>query len=321
MKPRYRSLEPLILWKQVERPVRWEERFGRAGPLEVEIGFGSGDYLVRRAGDHPEIGFVGIEQEWLSMQRALRKTAQAGLSNVRLVLGEATPVLNFLFSPASVSRFYALFPCPWPKEKHAKHRLFSTRFLRLLHSRLDLSSCGAGVQIVTDFAPFRDWMLEQVPGSGFEVEQHVVSPRFDTKYERKWVEEGQSEFYELLLHPLPRQPGNRNPQSEIVLGEIPLETYRILEFDPAFFAPTGTRGEIVVEFKEFLYDPVRKRGMQRAVVVEEGVLQDFWIEIAAVKQGWAIRPAAGCGVVPTVGVQRALDLVRDGVEASARNQP
>lgn len=314
MKPRYRSLKPLILWKQVEQPVRWEERFERVAPLEVEIGFGSGDYLVRRAGEHPEIDFVGIEVEWLCMQRALRKVAQAGLSNVRLILGEATPVLNFLFTPASVSRFYALFPCPWPKEKHVKHRLFNTRFLRLLHSRLDLQAFGAGVQIVTDFAPFRDWVLAQVPGSGFEGEQQTIPPGFGTKYERKWMEEGQSEFYELRLHPLPFAHEQHK-------GERKLETYRIAQFDPAHFAPISTRGEMVVEFKEFLYDPVRKRGMQRAIVVEEGVLQDFWIEIAFAKQAWAIRPAAGCGVVPTVGVQRALDLVRDAVEASARPQP
>lgn len=312
MKPRYLSLKSLILWRQAEHPVRWDERFGRTVPLHVEIGFGSGDYLVQQAAEHPEIDFVGIEREWQCMQRALRKLVQAGLNNVRLILGEAIPALNYLFSPASVARFYALFPCPWPKEKHARHRLFSTRFLRLLYSRLNLDAPGAGVQIVTDFAPFRDWVLGQVPGSGFEAEWLTVPPRLGTKYERKWMEEGQTQFYELQLVPNP-QSAVHNPQLTYG-GKISLETYRISEFDPARFSPSGTHEEIVVEFKEFLYDPVRRHGMQRVIVVEEGVLQDFWIEVAATKGGWSIRPAAGCGIVPTAGVQRALDLAREGVK-------
>jgi tRNA (guanine-N7-)-methyltransferase len=315
MKPRYLSLQPLILWRQVEHPVRWDERFGRTAPLQVEIGFGSGDYLVRQAAEHPEMDFVGIEVEWQCLQRALRKLAQAGLSNVRLILGEALPVLIYLFPPASVAQFYALFPCPWPKERHARHRLFSTRFLRLLHSRLNLDVPGASVQIVTDFAPFRDWVLGQVPGSGFEAEWHSVPPQFGTKYERKWIEEGQEEFYELkLVSDFGfRISGQASEQSEIS-REVCLETYRISDFDPVRFTPQGTRGEIVVEFKEFLYDPVRKHGMQRVIVVEENVQQDFWIEIAFTKQSWSIRPAAGCGIVPTVGVQRALDLMREGIK-------
>ena len=35
------------------------------------------------------------------------------------------------------------------------------------------------------------------------------------------------------------------------------------------------------------------------------------IEIVRSGTVWAIRPARGCGIVPTVGVQCALDLVRD----------
>jgi hypothetical protein len=46
-------------------------------------------------------------------------------------------------------------------------------------------------------------------------------------------------------------------------------------------------------------------------VAEEGLTQDFWIEIVHTGSDWAIRPARGCGIVPTVGVQCALDLVHD----------
>ena len=47
------------------------------------------------------------------------------------------------------------------------------------------------------------------------------------------------------------------------------------------------------------------------VVAEENLTQNFWIEIGQRRQRWYIRPAKGCGVVPTPGVQRALDLVHE----------
>jgi hypothetical protein len=41
--------------------------------------------------------------------------------------------------------------------------------------------------------------------------------------------------------------------------------------------------------------------------------QAFWIEIAYGTRHWYIRPARGGVGLPTAGVQRALDLVRDAV--------
>ncbi|MCS7065798.1 MAG: methyltransferase domain-containing protein, partial [Fimbriimonadales bacterium] len=136
MRATYRSLRPLVLWRQVARPLDWATHFGRDAPRELEIGFGSGDYLVARARQHPERDFVGIEIEWESVQRALRRIAQVGLTNVRLLLGDATPILHRAIAPESFIRIYSLFPCPWPKKRHHKYRLFSQRFLQLLNSRL-----------------------------------------------------------------------------------------------------------------------------------------------------------------------------------------
>jgi hypothetical protein len=48
------------------------------------------------------------------------------------------------------------------------------------------------------------------------------------------------------------------------------------------------------------------------LAVEDGLTQEFWIEmICDPDNRWHIRPARGCLAVPTLSVQRALDLVRD----------
>jgi tRNA (guanine-N7-)-methyltransferase len=301
MNSRDLSLSPFIFWPEAERPINWRQQFGRESILEVEIGFGYGEFLVQLAQKYPARNFVGLELRWASIRKALRNIAQAKPSNVRLIQADARVALDRLFLPKSLHCAHALFPDPWPKKRHAKHRLFSHAFLILLNSRL---VGGGEAHIITDHQAYLDWILEQVPGTGFEAYRKSMPPRFGTKYERKWHESGQKEFYALRLL--------KKEHVEIPLKEdTPLKTYRVEHFDPDRFQPADERGETVVEFKEFLYDPKHQKGMVLVVVAEENLTQNFWIEIGQRRQRWYIRPAKGCGVVPTAGVQRALDLVHE----------
>ncbi|MDH3599918.1 MAG: tRNA (guanosine(46)-N7)-methyltransferase TrmB, partial [Candidatus Tectomicrobia bacterium] len=302
MKARYLSLAPFIHWQHTPRPIPWAERFGRDAPLQIEIGFGNGEFLVRQAQTHPDQNFVGIEVEWQSLQRCLRKTAQAGLTNVRLLQIDARVALERLFLPQSVHRAYALFPCPWPKERHAKFRLFSHGFLRLLNSRLTPHS---EAQLVTDHRPYMEWVLEQAPGTGFEVQCDPIPPSFSTKYERKWRDQGQQQFYQLQFTNVQSQPLP-------LIEDIVLQTHRVDHFDPDRFQPVNELGLMTIKFRDFIYDPVRQRGMVWVLAVEDGLMQEFWIEMTCENENrWHIRPARGCPTVPTMSVQRALDLVRD----------
>ncbi len=83
-RPSYISLWPVIPWIQQKRPVEWDNFFGRSAELELEIGFGLGDFLVRQAREHPDTNFVGIELGWVPVRRALRKSALASVRNVRI---------------------------------------------------------------------------------------------------------------------------------------------------------------------------------------------------------------------------------------------
>ncbi|MCS7208840.1 MAG: tRNA (guanosine(46)-N7)-methyltransferase TrmB [Fimbriimonadales bacterium] len=307
MRAFYRSLKPLVLWREQTRPLDWGQLFGRVAPVELEIGFGSGDYLVARAQQHPERNLVGIELEWASVQRALRKIAAAGLTNVRVLLGDARPILWRAIAPQSLARIVALFPCPWPKKHHHKHRLFDQQQLQLLNSRL----CEQGeFYLLTDHKEYFQWVLSHLTDTGFTAFARTVPPHVNTKYEQKWLAGGQTRFYELTLRkthhcPIP------------LLEDIPMETYCVQQFDPARFQPADVKEAVHVVFKEMRYDPVRQIAMTRVVVVEDDLTQHFWIEVVREGDQWRIRPAPGCGVVPTVGVQRALDAVRAACESSA----
>jgi tRNA (guanine-N7-)-methyltransferase len=295
------SLKPFMPWLQTERPIEWKRHFGREAILEVEIGFGYGEFLVHLAKKYPDRDFVGIELRWNSIRKAFRNIAQAEVDNVRLIQVNAQVAFDRLFRPQSLHRIYALFPDPWPKKRHTKHRLFSHTFLRLLNSRL---VSDGETEIITDYKPYANWVLEQVPGTGFGFACKGIPPRFGTKYERKWHEGGQKEFYELTL--------TKAKHVEIPVKEdMALKTHYVDHFDPDHFQPTDERGDTAAEFKEFLYDPKRQKAMVRLIVAEENLTQHIWIEIGQDRGRWYIGPAKGCGIIPTAGVQRALDLVHN----------
>lgn len=307
MRASYRSLKPLILWRTHPRPIDWQGVFCNTAPVDLEIGFGNGDYLVRQAKQHPERNFVGVELEWEGVRRALRRCAGAGVSNVRVLLGDIRPVLQRAIAPQSLHRVYALFPCPWPKERHHKRRLFQQPFLRLVNSRL---AAGGEAYLLTDHKDYFEWVLSQLTDTGFTAYARTVSPTVDTKYERKWQTAGQNRFYELRLY--------KKEHCEVpLLEDVPMETYRVPHLDLERFHPEDTPDEPYVFFKETRYDAQRQILMVRTVVVEDDLTQHFWIEVAATPKGWHIRPMEGCGIVPTVGVQRALNQVRQACEHSA----
>ena len=197
-RPFYKSLQPLLLWQTLPRPVDWDAIFGRAAPREVEIGIGNGDYLARNAAERPAVDFVGVELRWASVKRSLRNlektrvNAKAG--NVRLVIEDARPALERLFGARALARVHVLFPCPWQKERHERHRLFHADFLRLLNHRL---ADGGEIFCVTDWEPFVAWTLGQLPGTGFSARVEAIEARFGTKYERKWLGRGQQRFHEI----------------------------------------------------------------------------------------------------------------------------
>jgi len=276
--------------------------------LHVEIGFGLGDFLVKQATASPDKNFVGIETAWIPVRTALRKITLAGVNNVRIVRADARVAIERLFRQKSLHRVYALFPCPWPKRKHAKHRLFSRAFFELVNNRL---AEGGEAFIITDHQPYFDWVVSQSRGTGFEVYGGRVSPCYETKYERKWRNLGHQKFFQLRLI--------KSRHRDIPLKEeIDLKTVRLTRFDPECFRPTGSKGDIVVEFKDHLYDSKQGRAMVRSWVREEHLIQEFWVEILRREAGWIIRPAKGCSLIPTTGVQRALDLLQGSIEAQGR---
>ncbi|HPB68114.1 MAG TPA: hypothetical protein PLT76_03185 [Candidatus Omnitrophota bacterium] len=310
------AIENFILHYQHPRPIDWTAQFNRQAPLDLEIGFGLGEFLLSQSRGAPERNYVGIELDWQRIKKTLHRIWVARQAagenpfpdNIRILQVEADVALRRLFAPRSLHRVYCLFPCPWPKKGHIKYRLFSRPFCQVLNSRLVESGF---VQIVTDYEPYFEWIQEEVCDSGFKVEAKTIRPRFNTKFERKWAGEGQEEFFELVLH--------KEKHSDIPWEEdVPLTVYFADDFIPDRFLFPDRIGHPSVVQKEFLSDPQRKKAMVHLVVAEEHLTQHVWIAVAKSRRGWCIAVAPGQTVLPTPGVALAVQMTADAVKNSAR---
>lgn len=310
------SLAPVVLYDQIKRPVDWREQFGREAPLEVEIGFGMGEFLIRMAKVNPHCDYVGIEQIWERIHKTLsgitKEQKAPGqkdfLRNIRILKVDARVALEHLFAEETIDQVYCLFPCPWPKKGHIKHRLFSSDFLRTVNSRLKKD--GA-VKIITDFRPFAQWILGEVPGTGFEIQQRTVGPQHGTKFERKWCGEGQKDFFELNLI-------KREHLKGCVKEDTAVRSYTVDHFDPRAFRFKDEKGAISVILKDMIFDGGQNRAMLHLVVAEQSLTQHFWVAVIKREKFWRICKAEGQSFLPTPGIARALELVHEAAQCTVK---
>jgi len=118
-----------------EDPITAERLFGHDCPLHFEIGFGGGEHLAYRADLLPDHGFIGCEPFLNGVATALGHIRDAGLTNVRLHMGDAIEVLARV-PDGSLSFIYLLHPDPWPKARHAKRRMMNDGPVALFAAKL-----------------------------------------------------------------------------------------------------------------------------------------------------------------------------------------
>jgi len=106
----------------------WREVFGKDGPVEVEIGPGSGSFLLAAARAHPDVHYLGIESSRSRAQRLQETLERAALTNARILHAPAQCVVRWCIPECSVTAFHIYFPDPWWKRRHHRRRLLTSEF-------------------------------------------------------------------------------------------------------------------------------------------------------------------------------------------------
>ncbi len=103
--------------------------FGRAAPLEVEVGSGKGLFLETAALDTPQHDFLGIEVSRKYARFTAARLARHGLANARAVHGDGLRLFREILPDHGVAAVHVYFPDPWWKKRHRKRRVLNSQFL------------------------------------------------------------------------------------------------------------------------------------------------------------------------------------------------
>ncbi len=169
------------------------EIFHNDHPLQMEIGCGKGRFICELAQRHPEMNYIAIEVNPNVLCGACALAEQEGVNNVVFIKCGAE-VLTKYIRPASISRIYLNFSCPFPKKAYENRRLTNVRFLEIYK---EILSADGDIHQKTDNMGFFEYSLEQYSLAGFKlrnVSLDLHNSGFEdnivTEYEKKFSEQG-----------------------------------------------------------------------------------------------------------------------------------
>lgn len=285
-----------IDYRKVKKPLNFEN-------ITVEIGFGSGDFLIKMAKEHQEEIFFGIEKSWISINKLLKKCEHYDINNIFCTRLDAYWAMELLFRDSSVKKIIMNYPDPWFKKSHTERRLTKRENLYVYAKKLIPSG---EIKIRTDDYSFVEFTLEEADFLNcFSVE--LSSPAIDeplTKYEKKWLLMGKS-IWDIVLkkekEPFPLQIN----KIKEVLHLYPLKV------DAKQFTPDALfRKEFKIEEGLYLkcFSVWKKENdyAVEALLSENGFLQSFMVTIKKKNDYFIIDVSQFSEVLKTEGIQKAL---------------
>lgn len=182
---------------------KWQSRFEKEQPLQLEVGMGKGQFIIGMAKAHPDINFIGLEVEHTVAAIALKKALPEDLPNLQLVCADGADLTDF-FAPHSIDRMFLNFSDPWPKKRHAKRRLTYHTFLS---GYQDILKEHGTIELKTDNMGFFQFSLVSMNNFGMQFDgvwldlhnSEEAKHNVETEYEHKFSELGQP-IYKLTAH-------------------------------------------------------------------------------------------------------------------------
>jgi tRNA (guanine-N7-)-methyltransferase len=163
--------------------------FNANGPLSLDIGSGTGEFIQATAQLHPGEYFIGIEISRRVTYYAVQQAAKHKIENLKYIKADFR-LLYPLFAPNALKMVYLNFPDPnYGGQKNRKNRIFSADFLDLMETAL---TPEGRLQVVTDQHPFLIDMLEIAERDQRFTKTHAeryltdFSPPAKTRFQIAW---------------------------------------------------------------------------------------------------------------------------------------
>lgn len=158
-------------------------------PVFLEIGFGTGITTAQMAAQEPEFGFLAVDVHTPGVGDLIGRIHDEGLSNIRVIAGDAMQVLEHHLKGSSLAGVRSFFPDPWPKIRHQKRRLVQPDRALLIADRVQT---GGTWDLATDWSPYADHIELTLGACPHWRGGRVPRPHWRpvTKYEALGLEQG-----------------------------------------------------------------------------------------------------------------------------------
>ena len=103
--------------------------------VNIEIGFGDGEFLLKNAISNPKELFVGVEVYLNGIAKVLKSISDLQIKNIVLSNINGLYLLDAM-PDKSVDKIFIINPDPWIKKRHNKRRLLSYEAIKLLTSKV-----------------------------------------------------------------------------------------------------------------------------------------------------------------------------------------
>jgi len=193
----------VVEWNDSEAKDKLKALFGKSEDIVLELGCGKGEYTLELAKKYPETLFLGVDIQGERIWRGAKDALESKINNAYFLRTQIENINEFI-PKKSVSSIWITFPDPFPKDRHAKKRLTSPRFLKIYKKLLKK---GGVVHLKTDSGDLYNYTKEIVGSSNFKIQKDIEDiyleglsidediNNIQTTFEIKYLREGRSIKY------------------------------------------------------------------------------------------------------------------------------
>lgn len=143
--------------------------------IHLEIGCGSGRYLIEWAQENQQDAFIGLELRFKRLVLAAKKIERQNIRNI-LLMREHGEFLDDYLPHGSMDCLHINFPDPWSKIKRLKHRILNANFLTKMHP---FFSSKGELRFKTDHLEYFETVTKIIKEIGkYTIDEHTTDLYF-----------------------------------------------------------------------------------------------------------------------------------------------
>lgn len=148
--------DTIFINSYIEDVDKLQELLNQYDEIHMEIGCGKGRFICEHAKNNPNILYLAVERQASVIVSAAKKIDDLKISNLKLYNGDIFNLKDFNLFQNKLDKIYLNFSDPWPKVRHEKRRLTSSKFLILYKELLKINK---EIELKTDNSSLFEYSL------------------------------------------------------------------------------------------------------------------------------------------------------------------